>query len=99
MAKMTNKSNRSVADMVDEVLARQAEARAAGTGETSEDALEAVVGTEAGRQLRQLGSGPRRHERADEWQANVAQERAEERADALGWQRLPREASDRATDG
>ena len=94
----TNKSDRSVVDMVDEVLARQAKARAARTGESFEDALKAVVGTEAGRQLRELGSGPHLRERADEWQANVVRERAEERADVLGWRHSPREASDPSAD-
>ena len=61
-----NRDNRSVADMVDEVLSRQAVARADQTGEPFEDALDAVLETEAGRQLRKLRDGPRRHERADE---------------------------------
>ncbi len=91
------RDDRSVADMVDEVLTQWAKARAARTGESFGDALEAILDTEAGRQLRELGSGPHRHERADEWQANVAQERAEERADALDW-RSPPEASDLSTD-
>ena len=92
------RDDRSVADMVDEVLAQWAKARATRTGESFEDALEAILDTEAGRQLRELGSGPHRRERADEWQANVAQERAEERADALDWRSGP-EASDLSTDG
>ena len=91
------RDNQSVADMVDEVLAQWAKARAARTGESFEDALEAILDTEAGRQLRELGSGPHRRERSDEWQANVAQERAEERADALDWRSAP-EASDLSTD-
>jgi hypothetical protein len=94
---MPNKSDRSVADMVDEALTRQAKARTARTGESFEHALEAVLGTEAGRQLRQLGSGPHRYERAEQWQANVARERAEERADALG-RPLPGEVFGSATD-
>ena len=95
---MANKSNRSVASMVDEVLARQAEARAARNGESFEEALKAVLGTEAGRQLRELGSGSHRHERADEWQENIAQERAEERA-ARSRGPLPGEAAEPSTDG
>ena len=54
------------------------------TREPFEDALDAALETEAGRQLRKLRDGPRRHERADEWQANVAKERAEEWTAALG---------------
>ena len=76
--------DRSVADMADEVLSRQAVTRADQTGEPFEDALDAVLRTEGGRQLQELRDGPRRHERADEWQANVAEERAEERITALG---------------
>jgi hypothetical protein len=93
-----NRDNRSVADMVNEVLSRQAVARADQTGELFEDALDAVLETEAGRQLRKLRDGPRRHERADEWQANVAKERTEERTAALGGP-LPGEALDSPTDG
>ena len=46
----------SVADMVDEVLARQAAYRASQTGEWFEDALETVIETVAGRQLQELRS-------------------------------------------
>ena len=72
-----------VADMVDDVLTRQAKAYAARIGELFEDALKAVVGTKAGWQLQELRNGPHRHERADEWQSEVAQKRAEERAKLL----------------
>ena len=44
----------SVADMVDEVLARQAAYRASQTGESFEDALETVIETVSGRQLQEL---------------------------------------------
>jgi hypothetical protein len=84
--------------MVDEVLSRQAVARADQTGELFEDALDAVLETEAGRQLRELRDGPHRHERADEWQANVAKERAEERTAERGGT-LPDEALDSPTNG
>lgn len=77
--------------MAGEVLVRQAAARARRTGESLEEALAAVLGTEAGRQLQKLRDGPHRYKRADEWQANIARERAEERSEALGW-RSPREA-------
>lgn len=85
--------DQSVAGMVDEVLVRWTKSRAAWHGESFEDALEAILSTEAGRELRELGSGPHRRERADEWQANVARERTEERAAALGW-RSPSESPD-----
>ncbi len=79
------RKKQKVAEMADEVLARQARTRAARTGESLEDALKAVMGTEAGRQLKELRDGPHRDERAEDWQKDLARERAEERADALGW--------------
>ena len=74
-----------VAEMADEVLARQAEFRADRTGEPLEEAFEAVMNTEAGCQLKELRDGPHHRERAQEWQENLARERAEERAGAPGW--------------
>ncbi len=68
--------------MANEVLVRQAKARAKRTGETLEEALEAVLETEAGSQLRDLREGSHRDEKADEWQEGVAHERADERTDA-----------------
>ena len=82
--KATRKKQK-VAEMADEVLARQARIRADRTGEPFEDALKAVMGTEAGRQLKALRNGPHHDERAQEWQESLARERAEERAEALGW--------------
>ena len=72
-----------VADMVDEVLARQATVRARRRGESLEDALEAVVCTEAGRQLQELRDGPHGSERAVEWQENLVRSRAAEARVAL----------------
>ncbi len=69
-----------VAGMADEVLARQAVARARWSGESFEDALGAVLLTEAGRQLQELRDGVHGSERADEWQENLVRPRAEERA-------------------
>ena len=69
----------TVAEMADEVLARQARARAERTGEPFEEALKAVRKTEAGRQLEELREGPHHHERAERWQEDLRQERAEER--------------------
>jgi hypothetical protein len=65
--------------MADEVLARQARARAERTGEPFEEALKAVRNTEAGRQLEELREGPHRHEKANQWQEDMPRERAEER--------------------
>jgi hypothetical protein len=83
--------NQRVADMADEVLARQAGSRAERTGEAFEVALIAVLETEAGRQLGELRDGPHRGELAQRWQENLPRERAEERSRArreeLAWQR------------
>ncbi len=77
--------DRSVDEMANEVLMRQAKARADRTGESIEEALEAVLNTEAGRQLRELRDVPRRDEESvEEWQVGMVQERAEERAEDLG---------------
>jgi hypothetical protein len=74
--------DQNVSDMAVEVLTRQAETRTQQTGEAFEEALKAVLETEAGRRLRNLREGPYRDERADEWQEGMAQERAEERSRA-----------------
>ncbi len=69
-----------VAEMADEVLTRQAAARARWSGESFEDALGAVLRTEAGRQLQELRDGVHGSKKAEEWQENLLGSRAEERA-------------------
>ena len=76
--------DRSVDEMANEVLMRQAKVRADRTGESTEEALEAVVNTEAGTQLRELRDAPHGEESVEEWQVGMARERAEERAEDLG---------------
>jgi hypothetical protein len=71
--------NQSVSEMATEVLARQAGARAKRTGESLDEALRAVLQTEAGRRLGRLRDGEHRDEKAKQWQPNLPQERAEER--------------------
>ena len=71
--------NQRVAEMAIDVLARQAGARAQRTGEPFEEALKAVLETEAGRQLGELRDGPHRDERAEDWQENLVRERVWER--------------------
>src|SRR3712207_3203393 len=83
MGKVVRKKQK-VAEMADEVLARQARARAERTGESFKEALKAILETEAGRQLGELREGPHSHEKADQWQGGLARERAEERAEAPG---------------
>jgi hypothetical protein len=73
------KKKQRVAEMADEVLARQARARAERTGESFEEALKAVRKTKAGRQLEELSEGSHRDQRADQWQEEMSRERIEER--------------------
>ena len=73
------KKKQRVGDMADEVLARQARARAERTGESFEEALKSVRNTEAGRQLEELSEGPHRDQRAAQWQEEMSRERTEER--------------------
>jgi hypothetical protein len=72
-----------VADMVEEVLARQAAVRARWSRESFGDALDVVVHTEAGRQLQELRDGPHGSERAYEWQENLVRSRAEARVPSI----------------
>jgi hypothetical protein len=76
--------DRSVEEMANEVLMRQAKARADRTGEPIEEAMEAVLNTEAGKQLRELRDVPHDEESVEEWRVGMARERAEERAEDLG---------------
>jgi hypothetical protein len=69
----------TVAEMAEEVLARQAKAMVAQTGELFESALEAVASTEAGQQLRELATGDNRQKKARDWQVSLLAERAEGR--------------------
>jgi hypothetical protein len=73
--------DQNVSGMVDEVLLRQARARAARTGERLEEALAAVRKTEAGRQLRKLREGAHRDERANDWQEDIVREREAQRVE------------------
>ncbi len=92
------RDDQTVAEMANEVLMRQAKARADRSGEPIEAAMRAVVGTEAGRQLADLRDGPHGDEGVEEWQVGIAQERARERAEALG-ERLEEEVSEHPTHG
>ncbi|MDQ3834315.1 MAG: hypothetical protein M3315_11945, partial [Actinomycetota bacterium] len=68
-----------VGDMASAVLTRQAEARVERTGESFEEALKAVLETEAGQQLRELRDGPHRDKEAERWQEERPQKRSKER--------------------
>ncbi len=68
-----------VSDMVNGVISRQAIVLSERTGEPFGDAIDAVLKTEAGRQLGELRGGPHRDERAEQWQVDLAPKRAKER--------------------
>ncbi len=74
----------TVSEMANEVLVRQAKARADRSGEPIEVAMEAVRNTEAGKQLIEYRDGPHGQEGVEETQVEAAWERAKERAEALG---------------
>ena len=70
----------TVSEMANEILTRKARARAEQSGESFEEALAAVLKTEAGKKLWNLRQGPHRNERAEDWQESLAWERAKERS-------------------
>src|ERR671916_2075424 len=78
------RADETVAEMAEEVLGRQAKAMLAQTGQSFESALEAVSSTLAGQQLRELANGEHGHEKAQDWQGSVSEERAEGRLMDLG---------------
>ncbi len=86
-------TKQKVSEMVDEVLTRQAQNRARQRGESLEDALQAIMETEAGSQLKELRVGPHGEEGAEQWQEGLVQERAQEREEALGWSAADRPTS------
>ncbi len=86
----------TVSEMAQEALMRQVRALAQSSGHSLEDARQAVVNTEAGRQLRDLAQGEHRHEKAKHWQPSVFWERAEERfMHQIGSEALSRFAAER----
>jgi hypothetical protein len=78
------REDQSVAEMANEVLMRQAKARAERSGEPIEEAMEVVLETEAGKQLLKLRDGPHGEEGVEEAQVDAARQRAKERAEELG---------------
>jgi hypothetical protein len=80
----TMREDQSVAEMANEVLMRQAKIRSERSGEPIEVAMETVLNTEAGKQLRELRDGPHAEERVEEAQVGAARERAQKRVEDLG---------------
>jgi hypothetical protein len=74
------RAEQTVSEMAQVVLSRQASSHVQRTGETLDEALEAVLETQAGMQLEELRSGPHQHEEARYWQANLMFERVSEQA-------------------
>ena len=72
----TMREDQSVAEMANEVLMRQAKIRSERNGEPIEVAMQAVLNTEAGKQLRELRNGPHGEESLEEAQVGAARERA-----------------------
>jgi hypothetical protein len=91
-----------VSEMANEVLVRQARTYAERIEVPFEDALKAVLETEAGRVLGALRDGPHREERAQRWQTNLPRDRARERGRArqedLAWEREQKRAEARNRD-
>ena len=79
--------NQRVAEMCNEVLACQAQALTKQTGEALEDALQIVLKSEAGRQLRELRDGPHGGKRASQWQEDLRRARRRERVQAA-WEQF-----------
>lgn len=65
----------TVAELAEEVLVRQARYRAGETGETLEEAVEAVVNTTAGRMLVRIADGPYGDLSPEEWQVRLVEQR------------------------
>ena len=80
----TVREDQSLAQMANEVLMRQAKVRAELSGEPIEEAMEAVLNTEAGEQLKELRDGPHSEESLKEAQVGAARDRAKERVEDLG---------------
>lgn len=75
--------DQSVYEMVEEVLERQAKGVLERSGCSPQEALEAAMQTDAGRQLGGLRDGPRAQEEARDWQEGLLWERAFERLEGM----------------
>jgi hypothetical protein len=73
----------SVYEMAEEVLERQAKSLVERAGCSPREALEAVLRTDAGRELEALKDGPRARELAHDWQDNLLRERTLERLEHM----------------
>ena len=71
--------DQTVSEMALEVLERQAKALAERSGRPLEEALVEVLQTEPGGLLSELAEGPHRNQKARLWQADLLNERVEQR--------------------
>ncbi|HZB11342.1 MAG TPA: hypothetical protein VE525_19760 [Rubrobacter sp.] len=71
--------DQTVSEMALEVLERQAKALAQRSGRSLEEALVEVLQTEPGGLLSELAEGPHRNQKARRWQADLLNERVEQR--------------------
>ena len=71
--------DQTVSQMAEQVLTCQAKTMTHKSGQSLEEAGQAVSDSEAGRQLKDLANGEHRHEKASEWQVGVFWDRVEER--------------------
>ena len=69
----------TVSEMALEVLGRQAKALAERSGLPLEETLVEVLKTEPGGQLSEVAEGPHRNEKARRWQADLLNERVQQR--------------------
>ena len=75
--------DQTIYEMVEEVLMRQAGALLQSGSSSPQEALDAVLQTEAGRQLREMRDGPHAHEKARDWQESLLWQRAFERLEHM----------------
>jgi hypothetical protein len=71
--------DQTVSEMALEVLERQAKALAERSGRPLDEALVEVLQTEPGGRLSELAEGPHRNQKASRWQADLLNERVEQR--------------------
>jgi hypothetical protein len=75
--------DQTVYEMVEEVLQRQAKGVVERAGYSLQEAMETVLQTDAGCQLRELRDGPHAQEKARDWQENLLWNRTLERLEGM----------------
>jgi hypothetical protein len=75
--------DQTVHEMVEEVLQRQAKVVVERAGYSLQEAMETVLQTDAGCQLRELRDGPPAQDKARDWQENLPWNRTLERLEGM----------------